>query len=148
MLSQAWTTTSPTRPSIPTEEPWIREENVTSVGTRRPTRERRGEGGCGGRREKPAPADSEKQLPSPADGERAREAALAPSASLRGGAAPARQGGQTAKRVRGRVAHWPLASKKNQLARDRLLVVPLNAHMGRNSPKVPASSKRLLNRTA
>lgn len=89
MLSQAWTTTSPTRPSIPTEEPWIREENVTSVGTRRPTRERRGEGGCGGRREKPAPADSEKQLPSPADGERAREAALAPSASLRGGAAPA-----------------------------------------------------------
>lgn len=41
------------------------------------------EGGGGLRREKPAPANSEKQLPSPADGERAREAALAPSARRR-----------------------------------------------------------------
>ena len=59
------------------------------------------EGGGGLRREKPAPAVSEKQLPSPADGERVREAALAPSARRRRGAAPARQV-QGAARVRDR----------------------------------------------
>jgi len=82
MLSQAWTTTTPIRPTIPSESewPWIREGNVTSGGTRRPTRKRRGEGDCGGRSQHLRAADSEKQLPSPADGEREREAALAPSA--------------------------------------------------------------------
>jgi hypothetical protein len=95
MLSQAWTTTTPIRPTIPSEWPWIREGNVTSVGTRRPTRKRRGEGDCGGRSQHLRAADSEKQLPSPADGEREREAALAPSA--RRIRSSARQGGARAR---------------------------------------------------